>query len=178
MLSNAQEAAVWKAMDGFKIEVPSWGFADTGTRFGKFLQAGGGDHDRGEAQRRRPGAQVHRLLPDAWRCTCCGISRKANASAPEVQAAGCRSTACEIGAINPNVFQDQIYKYGSLGNPDAGGPRRTALDAHPGLHRDLRARPAAATCRCGSPTARTIPGTANIRAPQAAGSQEGLQAGA
>ncbi len=25
-------------LDGFAIEVPSWGFADTGTRFGKFLQ--------------------------------------------------------------------------------------------------------------------------------------------
>ena len=26
------------ALDGFTIELPSWGFADTGTRFGKFLQ--------------------------------------------------------------------------------------------------------------------------------------------
>jgi len=25
----------------------------------------------------------------------------------------------KIGAINPNVFQDQIYKHGSLGNPDS-----------------------------------------------------------
>src|SRR2546429_9658047 len=29
---------VWSALDGFRIEVPSWGFANTGTRFGKFLQ--------------------------------------------------------------------------------------------------------------------------------------------
>src|SRR5215475_9847102 len=27
-------------LDEFSIEVPSWGFANTGTRFGKFLQAG------------------------------------------------------------------------------------------------------------------------------------------
>ena len=26
-------------LDDFKIETPSWGYADTGTRFGKFLQA-------------------------------------------------------------------------------------------------------------------------------------------
>ena len=26
------------ALDGFRIELPSWGFADTGTRFGKFLE--------------------------------------------------------------------------------------------------------------------------------------------
>src|ERR1700747_297267 len=31
---------VWSALDGFRIEVPSWGFANTGTRFGKFTQAG------------------------------------------------------------------------------------------------------------------------------------------
>src|SRR5438046_3953460 len=26
------------ALDTFRIELPSWGFANTGTRFGKFLQ--------------------------------------------------------------------------------------------------------------------------------------------
>ena len=30
---------VFAALDGFRIEVPSWGFANTGTRFGKFVQA-------------------------------------------------------------------------------------------------------------------------------------------
>ena len=29
---------VFRALDGFRIEVPSWGFANTGTRFGKFVQ--------------------------------------------------------------------------------------------------------------------------------------------
>ena len=29
---------LFKLLDGFNIETPSWGFADTGTRFGKFLQ--------------------------------------------------------------------------------------------------------------------------------------------
>ena len=27
-----------KALDNFRMEIPSWGFANTGTRFGKFLQ--------------------------------------------------------------------------------------------------------------------------------------------
>jgi L-rhamnose isomerase/sugar isomerase len=27
-----------KALDSFQIEIPSWGFANTGTRFGKFVQ--------------------------------------------------------------------------------------------------------------------------------------------
>jgi len=30
---------IWAALDEFRIEVPSWGFANTGTRFGKFIQA-------------------------------------------------------------------------------------------------------------------------------------------
>jgi len=29
---------IFAALDGFRIEVPSWGFANTGTRFGKFVQ--------------------------------------------------------------------------------------------------------------------------------------------
>src|SRR6202051_1316238 len=31
-------ARVFQALDDFRIEIPSWGFAHTGTRFGKFLQ--------------------------------------------------------------------------------------------------------------------------------------------
>ena len=34
------EDKIFKALDGFCIELPSWGFANTGTRFGKFQQAG------------------------------------------------------------------------------------------------------------------------------------------
>ena len=29
----------FQALDNFQIEIPSWGFANTGTRFGKFVQA-------------------------------------------------------------------------------------------------------------------------------------------
>src|SRR5258708_1794149 len=29
---------LFKLLDEFKVEPPSWGYADTGTRFGKFLQ--------------------------------------------------------------------------------------------------------------------------------------------
>ena len=32
--------AVFRALDSFRIEIPSWGFANTGTRFGKFVQPG------------------------------------------------------------------------------------------------------------------------------------------
>ncbi|MCU1263534.1 MAG: Xylose isomerase domain protein barrel, partial [Bryobacterales bacterium] len=34
-----QTEQIFRALDNFQIELPSWGFANTGTRFGKFLQA-------------------------------------------------------------------------------------------------------------------------------------------
>src|ERR1700684_2436325 len=37
--NRAIQDRAFKALDSFKIEVPSWGFANTGTRFGKFVQA-------------------------------------------------------------------------------------------------------------------------------------------
>src|SRR5437016_14660118 len=29
---------VFRSLETFRVEIPSWGFANTGTRFGKFLQ--------------------------------------------------------------------------------------------------------------------------------------------
>src|SRR5207237_10775903 len=37
-MKNMQTETVWKALDNLRIELPSWGFANTGTRFGKFIQ--------------------------------------------------------------------------------------------------------------------------------------------
>jgi len=117
MLSNAQEAAVWKAMDSFNIEVPSWGFANTGTRFGKFIQA---EAATTIEEKLSDAGQVHKFTG------CCPSVAvhvlwdfpQGKASAPEVQALAAKY-GVRIGAINPNVFQDQIYKHGSLANPSA-----------------------------------------------------------
>jgi L-rhamnose isomerase/sugar isomerase len=114
-----------KALDAFKIEIPSWGFANTGTRFGKFVQAAAASTieekfaDAAEVNRLTgvtPTLALHVLwdLPN-------GV-----ADVPVVkeleQRFGVRS-----GAINPNLFQDQEYKYGSLCNPSAA-IRNQALD--------------------------------------------------
>ena len=117
--------AVWTALDSFRIELPSWGFANTGTRFGKFLQAAAATtieeklSDAGEVHRVTgvcPTVALHVLwdFPDG------------PGSVPEVQALA-KKYAVRPGSINPNVFQDQIYKYGSLANPDAA-VRRAALN--------------------------------------------------
>ena len=39
--NSATRDMAFKALDTFKIEIPSWGFANTGTRFGKFVAPAG-----------------------------------------------------------------------------------------------------------------------------------------
>jgi L-rhamnose isomerase/sugar isomerase len=38
VFTNSQTDTIVSALDGLQVELPSWGFANTGTRFGKFLQ--------------------------------------------------------------------------------------------------------------------------------------------
>jgi L-rhamnose isomerase/sugar isomerase len=107
----------FQALDAFKIEIPSWGFANTGTRFGKFVQAAAAStieekfSDAAEVLRLTgvtPTLALHVLwdLPS-------GIK-----DVPEVQALE-RRFGVRAGSINPNLFQDQEYKFGSLCNPSA-----------------------------------------------------------
>jgi L-rhamnose isomerase/sugar isomerase len=105
---------VFRALDSFRIETPSWGYSDTGTRFGKFHQpAAAIDLDDKLAD----AAHVNRLT------ACCPIvathvlwdfAPGVNASVVASKAA---SLGIKIGSINPNLFQDQIYKLGSVGSP-------------------------------------------------------------
>jgi L-rhamnose isomerase/sugar isomerase len=104
-------------LDGFKIEIPSWGFANTGTRFGKFVQAGAASSieekfaDAAEVNRltgSTPTLALH-VLWDMPR----GVEDVGRIRELEAQ------TGVRAGSINPNLFQDQQYKFGSLCNPDA-----------------------------------------------------------
>src|SRR5579885_1063156 len=107
---------IWAALDRFRIELPSWGFANTGTRFGKYLQAAAATTLR---EKLSDAGQVHALTGV---CPTVAVHvlwdfpngvEDANEVADATRRAGVR-----IGAINPNLFQDQAYKYGSFGNPD------------------------------------------------------------
>lgn len=114
-----------KALDAFQIEIPSWGFANTGTRFGKFVQAAAASTLE---EKFADAAEVHRLtgvtptiaLHVLWDLPH-GVDDVAELRNLE-QRFGIRA-----GSINPNLFQDQQYKFGSLCNPD-GAIRRQALD--------------------------------------------------
>jgi L-rhamnose isomerase/sugar isomerase len=113
--SAAFDRAV-KALDTFRIEIPSWGFANTGTRFGKFAQAAAASTidekfaDAGEVNR-LTGATPTLALHVLWDLPGGGAQDVARVRALE------KRHGVRAGSINPNLFQDQDYKYGSLCNP-------------------------------------------------------------
>ena len=116
MTMRSHEEIAASALEQLAIELPSWGFANTGTRFGKFLQAAAATTLE---EKFADAAQVHRLtgacptlaLHVQWDLPG-GIADVGHVQALE------RQHGLRAGAINPNLFQDQRYKHGSLGNPD------------------------------------------------------------
>jgi len=125
LIDTPQAERIAGALNAFHMELPSWGFANTGTRFGKFLQpAAAGTIE----EKFSDAGQVHR-----WTGICPTVALHVLWDLPhglrdvaEIQQLAQRH-GVRAGSINPNTFQDQIYKYGSLGNPDAE-VRRAALD--------------------------------------------------
>jgi L-rhamnose isomerase/sugar isomerase len=107
----------FKVLDSFKIEIPSWGFANTGTRFGKFVQASAASTieekfaDAAEVNR-LTGATPTMALHVLWDLPN-GVQDATAVKALE------REYGIRSGSINPNLFQDQDYKFGSLCNPSA-----------------------------------------------------------
>jgi L-rhamnose isomerase/sugar isomerase len=150
---------VHTALDGFRIELPSWGFANTGTRFGKFVQAAAAStleekfSDAGQVHALTgvcPTVALHVLwdLPDGVR------------SAAEIARLSSRY-GVRAGSINPNLFQDQEYKHGSFGNPDPavrGRARQHVLDSI-AIAAAVDSRDISLWFADGS----NYPGTANIR---------------
>jgi len=112
------------ALDRLKIELPSWGFANTGTRFGKFVQPGAATTIQ---EKFSDAAQVHSITG-----ACPTLALHVQWDLPnglndvnEVEKLS-KKFGIRPGSINPNTFQNQEYKYGSVGNPDPS-IRRTAV---------------------------------------------------
>ena len=113
---------VLRELQDFPIETPSWGYGNSGTRFKVFPW---------------PGAArtLEEKLADA------AIVHRVTGSAPSIAIhipwdtsddwAGVKRTAeklgITIGAVNPNLFQDTEYRFGSLTHPDAA-TRQRAID--------------------------------------------------
>lgn len=105
-----------------RIETPSWGYGNSGTRFAVFRQPGAA---RDVHERLADAAQVHDLTG-----VCPSVAlhipwdKVDDYEALKAEAAG---LGVEIGAINPNVFQDPDYQFGSFGHRDSA-VRQRALD--------------------------------------------------
>ncbi|MEM6391404.1 MAG: TIM barrel protein [Planctomycetota bacterium] len=117
-----------EALDRFAIELPSWGFANTGTRFGKFQQDAAANtldeklHDAGVVHQLTgacPTVAVHVL----W-----DFDDPADPASTKRTRSLARKHGVKIGSINPNLFQDQHYKLGSFCSPDANA--QAAAMAH------------------------------------------------
>jgi len=107
---------IWKALDRLAIELPSWGFANTGTRFGKFMQPAAATSIQ---EKFSDAAQVHAVT---GACPTLALHVQWDLpnglkDVPEVERLA-KQFSIRPGSINPNIFQNQEYKYGSVGNPD------------------------------------------------------------
>jgi L-rhamnose isomerase/sugar isomerase len=105
-----------EVLDAFQIEIPSWGFANTGTRFGKFLQPAAASTLE---EKFADAAEVNRLTGATPTLALHVLWDLPNGSDDVAQVKRLEERfAIRAGSINPNLFQDQQYKFGSLCNPD------------------------------------------------------------
>ncbi len=150
---------VFDALETFRIELPSWGFANTGTRFGKFIQLAAATTTE---EKFSDAGQVHLLtgvcptvaLHVLWDCP------EGVQSSEHIRGYASRYGVAP-GSINPNLFQDQEYKYGSFGNPDLSIRKRAVQHTKDSVEiaRRLNSRDISMWFADGS----NYPGTANIR---------------
>ncbi len=101
------------ALREHRIEIPSWAFMNTGTRFKVFAQPG---VPRTPEEKIDDAAQVHLYT---------GVAPSVAVHIPwdrvddyAALAAYARDAGVQIGTVNSNVFQDDDYKLGSVANPD------------------------------------------------------------
>ncbi len=156
--STSTSETVAAALNGLEIELPSWGFADTGTRFGKFVQPAA----RTIEEKFADAGQVHKFTG-----ACPTVALHVLWDVPEgTKASEVKKLAEQYGvrpgSISPNVFQDQIYKHGSLCN-EQESVRQQALEHilySVRIARELGSRDVTPWFADGS----NFPGTTSIRA--------------
>jgi L-rhamnose isomerase/sugar isomerase len=105
--------AVKTALRAQRIELPSWAFGNTGTRFKVFAQPG---VPRTPQEKIDDAAQVHKFTGVAPTVALHIPWDKVDDYAALSEHAA--AAGVTIGTINANVFQDDDYKLGSVCNPD------------------------------------------------------------
>src|SRR5215469_16425291 len=106
-------AAVEEAVAALKIELPSWAFGNSGTRFKVFAQPG---VPRTPQEKIDDTAKVHELT-GAAPTVALHVPWDSVPDFGEL-AAYAREAGVAIGTVNANVFQDDDYMLGSVANPD------------------------------------------------------------
>src|SRR5262245_40664128 len=116
------ESTILDALAAHRIELPSWAFGNSGTRFKVFAQRG---VPRDPYEKVADAAQVHRFTGVAPTVALHIPWDKVDDYADLARhAAGC---GVALGTINSNTFQDDDYMLGSVCHPDAR-IRQKALD--------------------------------------------------
>ena len=111
-------------LDDFTVEVPSWAYGNSGTRFKVFTTPG---TPRDPYEKIADAAQVHTVTGRAPRVSLHIPWDRVDDYDKLREYA--REQGVAIGAINSNLFQDDDYRLGSLANPHAG-IRDKAIDHH------------------------------------------------
>jgi len=116
--------AVKARLKAQKIETPSWGYANSGTRFKAFAWPGAAVTTR---EKLDDAAMVHKMTGIAPSVALHIPWDKPEDNDYTAMREYAEAQGIKLGAINPNVFQDDEYRLGSFGNPDPG-IREMALD--------------------------------------------------
>jgi L-rhamnose isomerase/sugar isomerase len=113
------DQSLTQRINGLRVETPSWGYGNSGTRFKVFSQPGAAQTVE---EKIADAGLVHKLT---------GICPTVALHIPWDRASDwdelkrvASSHGIAIGAINPNLFQDDDYRLGSFCNPSAAIRRR------------------------------------------------------
>ena len=117
-------AKVLKQLDEQAIELPSWAFGNSGTRFRVFASAG---VPRTPFEKIEDAAQVHKYSGIAPTVALHYPWDKADSF--QALRKHANDLGVELGTINSNTFQDEEYKLGSLAHRDPK-VRQRAIDHH------------------------------------------------
>ncbi len=148
------EEIAFKALDSFRIEVPSWGFANTGTRFGKFVQAAAASTIE---EKFADAAEVNRLTgvtPTLALHVLVGSAQRPEGRAGSEAAGEALRRSLGIDQSQPLSGSGVQVRFAlqSLGRHSRAG-----AGTHAGLDRDRARRSVRATSRSGWPMDPIIP---------------------
>src|SRR4051812_19413146 len=158
-MSTDRRSSALEALAQQTIELPSWAFGNSGTRFKVFGQPGVA---RDPFEKLEDAAQVHRYT---------GVAPRVSLHIPwdlvddyGKLAAHAADLGVSIGTINSNLFQDDEYRLGSLTHADPA-VRRRAIDHHARCV-EVMQQTGSTALKVGLPAGPTSPGQDDLRARQ------------